>query len=106
MIEDGVYVSYNSDDEAKKETPRSVVVIKKEKVSIFPNPKGSADDVHYLSGVQRMLDGANSKSEYEDIVYSRLGSFWAWNGYTPNPSDFFELNSDNANKFIDLSKDW
>ena len=106
MIEDGVYVSYRSDDEAKKQTPRSVVVIKNGQVSIFANPKGDEGDIKYLKTVSQMLTDASSKSKYEDVAYARLGSYWAWNGYTPNPSDFFELDSDNANKFIELSKGW
>jgi hypothetical protein len=106
MIEDGIYVSYKSSDEEKKETPRSVVVIKNAKVEIFVNPKNPEEDIQYLSSVKKMLKDAKSTSEYEDVAYSRLGSYWAWNGYTPNPSDFFKLDSDNAKKFIDISKDW
>lgn len=106
MFEDGVYVSYKSSDEAKKETPRSVVVIQNAKASIFANPEGDENDVTYLRNTQKMLDEAKSKDDYEDTASYRLGSYWAWNGYTPNPSDFFELDSDNAKKFIEMSQNW
>ena len=92
MIEDGYFVSFFSDDEAKKQEPRNIVVIKNGKVSIHVNPKENENDKNWLSSLKERLSKVeNDKKKYEYEALS-LESFWDWNGYTPNPSDFIEPN--------------
>lgn len=92
MIEDGYFVSFFSDDESKKKEPRNIVVIKSGKVSIYVNPTESEEDKKWLSSLSEKLSKLkNDKKQYE-YEASSLEGYWAWNGYTPNPSDFIKPN--------------
>lgn len=106
MFEDGVYVSYFTEDVKKQKDPKSVVLIQDEKVNIMINP--STDDVtkNYLKNIAKELDGEKSKDKYVDIATIGLGTYWEWNGYTPNPSDFFEIDSTQGNKALELARTW
>ena len=48
MIEDGYFVQFFEDDEAKKQEPRNIVVIKNGKVSFYINPKENEVDKKYF----------------------------------------------------------
>lgn len=106
MFEDGIYVSYFVDDTSKKKDPRSVVVIENGKISIMINPSADTETTTYLSGIVSMLNDAKSETAYQDIAYTRLGKFWESNGYTPNPSDFFDTGSDEADKALQTARGW
>lgn len=106
MIEDGVFVSFQRDDSNKSKDPRSVVVIRNGKVSIYPNPDGDSRDIEYLSRTAKMLSSARSRNDYAEIASLRLNRFWDWNGYDPNPSDFFDLDTAQGDKFEKLSSGW
>ena len=105
MFEDGVYVSYFSDDEDKKSAPKSVVIIENGKIQILFNPATPDDTAKFLTSLAKAFAEAVSEDE-KDFAVARLGRYWEWNGYTPNPSDFFELDSDGAKRFIELSENW
>ena len=49
MIEDGYFVQFFEDDEAKKQEPRNIIVIKDGKVSFYINPKENEVDKKWLS---------------------------------------------------------
>jgi len=105
MIEDGYFVSFFFDDEAKKREPRNIVVIKNGKVSIYVNPKENEDDQKWLSSLsERLSKLENDKKKYE-YEASSLESYWAWNGYTPKPSDFIEPNQYDG-KYDTLLEKW
>jgi len=106
MFEDGIYVSYFSDDEDRAKDPQSVVVVENAKVNIMVNPKINDATKMYLSGIVDKLAKASSQDEYEDIASMYLGKYWEWNGYTPNPSHFFETASDDASKVLQLASAW
>ena len=105
MFEDGVYVSYFSDDEDKKSAPKSVVIIENGKIQILVNPATPDEAAKFLTSLAKAFAEAVSEDE-KDFAVARLGKYWEWNGYTPNPSDFFELDSDGARRFIELSRNW
>jgi hypothetical protein len=105
MFEDGVYVSYFSDDEDKKSAPKSVVVIENGKIQILVNPATPDDTAKFLTSLAKAFAEAVSEDE-KDFAVARLGRYWESNGYSPNPSDFFELDSDGARRSIELSKNW
>ena len=48
MIEDGYFVQFFEDDEAKKREPRNIIVIKNRKVSFYVNPKESKENKKWL----------------------------------------------------------
>ena len=105
MIEDGYFVSFFSKDEAKKQAPRSIVVIKDGKVAIHINPKADEDDKNWLSSLKKKLSSLeNDKKKYEFEAAS-LESFWDWNGYTPNPSDYIEPDKYDG-KYDALIEEW
>jgi hypothetical protein len=106
MFEDGTYVSYFLDDVDKRKAPRSVVVIEDGKVNIMINPSTDDETKTYLNNVAEKLEKATSTNEYEDIAYIYLGKFWESNGYSPNPSDFFEPESDGAKKSVATASAW
>lgn len=106
MFEDGIYVSYFSDDTSKTKDPRSVVVIENSKVSIMINPSADTETTTYLTGIVEKLNDAKSKKIYEDVAYTHLGKFWEFNGYTPNPSDFFDIGSDEADRALQTARGW
>lgn len=106
MHEDGIYVSYFPDDTQKAKDPRSVVSIQNSKVNIMINPKTDEDTKKYLNGIVDRLSKASSKDDYEEIAYMSLGKYWESNGYTPNPSDFFEIGSDGANTSLQTAREW
>jgi hypothetical protein len=106
MHEDGIYVSYFSDDTEKMKDPRSVVAIENAKVNIMINPKLDDETKKYLNGIIDKLDKSSSKDDYEDIAYMYLGKYWESNGYAPNPSDFFDIGSDEANKSLQTARKW
>ena len=105
MFEDGVYVSYFSDDEDKKSAPKSVVIIENGKIQILFNPATQDDTAKFLTSLAKAFAEAVTEDE-KDFAVGRLGKYWEWNGFTPNPSDFFELDSEGAGRFIELSKNW
>ena len=51
MIEDGYFVQFFSDDEAKQREPLNIVVIKNGKVSFYINPKESEVDRKWLLNI-------------------------------------------------------
>ena len=106
MFEDGIYVSYFTNDTEKAKEPRSTVSIIDGKVTIFVNPKADENDAAYLNKITADLKASASTEEYEKIAIVRLGKFWEWNGYTPNPSDFFEIDSPQGNKALELARTW
>ena len=105
MFEDGVYVSYFSDDEDKKSAPKSVVIIENGKIQILFNPATPDDTAKFLTSLAKAFAEAVSEDE-KDFAVARLGRYWEGNMYFPNPSDFFELDSDGAKRFIELSENW
>ncbi len=105
MFEDGVYVSYFSDDEEKGGAPESVVIIENGKIQILVNPATPDDTARFLVSLAKAFAEAVSEDE-KDFAVARLGKYWESNGYSPNPSDFFELGSDDARRSIELSKNW
>ncbi len=105
MIEDGYFVSFFSDDEAKEREPRNIIVIKNGKVSFYINPKESEVDRKWLLNLnERLSKLENNKKEYE-FEASLLERFWEWNGYTPNPSDFIKPDQYDG-KYDSLMKKW
>lgn len=105
MFDSGIYVSFMSDDSAKKKAPRSVVVIDGMKVDIYVNPDAHEDTKTYLGNTKKEL--ATLKGEdFEVTAIIRLGKYWEWNGYTPNPSDFFELDDDKGKQFLKDAQAW
>lgn len=103
-IEDGYFVSFFSDDEKKIREPRSIVVISDGVVTICPNKK-SKDDAEWLSALAERLKKLDPKSQaYADEAIA-LESFWDYNGYTPNPSDFIAP-EDYDGKYDDLISKW
>ena len=71
MIEDGYFVSFFSDDEAKKREPRNIIVIKNGKVSFYINPKESKVDRKWLLNLKERLSKLeNNKKEF------RISSIW------------------------------
>ena len=105
MFEDGVYVSYFSDDEDKKSAPKSVVIIENGKIQILFNPATPDDTAKFLTSLAKAFAEAASEDE-KDFAVARLGKYWEGNMYFPNPSDFFELDADGARRFIELSENW
>ena len=105
MFEDGVYVSHFSDDEDKEGTPKSVVIIKNGKIQIFVNPATPDDTANFLTSLAKAFTEAVTEDE-KDFAVARLGKYWESNGYSPNPSDFFELDSDDARRSVALSRNW
>ena len=105
MFEDGVYVSYFSDDEDRKSVPQSVVIIENGKIRILVNPATPDDTARFLGSLAKAFAEAVTEDE-KDFAVARLGKYWESNGYSPNPSDFFELCSDEARRSIELSKNW
>ena len=105
MFEDGVYVSYFSDDEEKGGAPKSVVIIENGKIQILVNPATPDETAKFLTSLAKAFAEAVSEEE-KDFAVARLGKYWESNGYSPNPSDFFELGSDDARRSIELSKNW
>jgi hypothetical protein len=106
MFEDGIYVSYFSDDENREKDPQSVVVIENAKVNVMLSPNISDGTKAYLNGIVSKLTDSSSKDEYEDIASMYLGKYWEWNGYIPNPSHFFETDSDEASKVLQIARAW
>ena len=105
MIEDGYFVSFFEDDEAKKREPRNIIVIKNGEISFYINPKESEVDKKWLLKLKERLSKLeNNKKEYE-FEASLLERFWDWNGYTPNPSDFIEPDKYDG-KYDSLMKKW
>lgn len=105
MFEDGVYVSFFSDDTAKKKTPQSVIVIKNQRVSVGINPD-SADDIKLsLARIAGMAQSQADK-EYDENLESALSRYFEWNGYTPKPSDFYELADSKGQNFANLPLNW
>ena len=105
MFEDGVYVSYFSDDEDRKSVPQSVVIIENGKIQILVNPATPDDTARFLDSLAKAFTDAVTEDE-KDFAVARLGKYWESNGYSPNPSDFFEFDSDDARRSIELSKNW
>lgn len=105
MFEDGVYVSYFSDDEDGKSVPQSMVIIENGKIRILVNPATPDDTARFLDSLAKAFAEAVTEDE-KDFAVARLGKYWESNGYSPNPSDFFELGSDDARHSIELSKNW
>ena len=105
MIEDGYFVQFFSDDEAKQREPRNIVVIKNGKVSFYINQKESEVDRKWLLNLKERLSKLeNNKKQYE-FEASMLGNFWDWNGYTQSPSDFIEPDKYDG-KYDSLMKKW
>jgi len=105
MFDDGVYVSYFSDDEDKRGTPKSVVIIESGKIQILVNPLTPDDTTKFLASIAKEFAEAVTEDEI-DFAIACLGRYWESNGYSPNPSDFFELGSDSARRSIETSKNW
>ena len=105
MFEYGVYVSYFSDDEDRKSLPQSVVIIENGKIQILVNPATPDDTANFLTSLAKAFTEAVTEDE-KDFAVGRLGRYWEGNMYFPNPSDFFELGSDDARRSIELSKNW
>ena len=105
MIEDGYFVQFFSDDEAKQREPRNIVVIENGKVSFYINPKESEVDKKWLLNLKERLSKLeNNKKQYE-FEASLLENFWDWNGYTPSPSVFIEPDKSDG-KYDSLMKKW
>ena len=66
MIEDGYFISFFSDDEAKKREPRNIIVIKNGKVSFYINPKESEENKEWLLNLKERLSKLeNNKKQYK-----------------------------------------
>ena len=65
MIEDGYFVQFFGDDEAKKREPRNIIVIKNGKVSFYVNPKESKENKKWLFALKEKLSKLeNNKKQY------------------------------------------
>ena len=106
MFQDGIYVSYFSDDENMEKDPKLVVVIENSKVNMMLSPKIHSLSRAHLNGIVAKLAKASSKDEYEDLATMKLGKYWEANGYIPNPSQFLETESDKANKVLQIARAW
>ena len=105
MIEDGYFVQFFENDEAKKREPRNIVVIKNGKVSFYVNPNEHEENKKWLFALkEKLLKLENNKKQYE-FEATQLEKFWEWNGYAPNPSDFIELDEYDG-KYDSLMKKW
>lgn len=104
MIEDGIYVSFESKDSNKTGTPKSIVIISGGDIKITVNPKGAKQVNDMLESIKSLLskDDADSK----EVAEARLLSYWDSNMYEPNPSSFYELKDSDGEKFIEMSKSW
>ena len=106
MFQDGIYVSYFSDDENMEKDPKLVVVIENSKVNMMLSPKIHSESRAHLNGIVAKLAKASSKDEYEDLATMKLGKYWEENGYIPNPSQFLETDSDKANNVLQIARAW
>lgn len=104
MIKDGNFVSFFSDDEAKKREPRNIIVIKNGEIFFYINPKESEVDKKWLFNREERLSKFKNKKECE-FELLLLERFWEWNGYTPNPLDFIEPD-EYDDKYDSLMKKW
>ena len=106
MFEDGIYVSYFSDGEIVEKNLESVTVIENAKVNIMLNPKISDATGRYLTQVGERLAEESSKEKYEDMAVMYLGKFWEGNAYSPSLNQFFETDSDEARKVLQIARAW
>ena len=106
MFEDGIYVSYFSDDEIMGKNLESVVVIENAKVNIMLNPKISDATGRYLTQVGERLAKESLKDDYENMAVMYLGKFWEGNAYSPSLNQFFETDSDEASKVLQIARAW
>lgn len=104
-IEDGYFISFFHYDTDKKQDPRAIVVIKNGVVSIFPNPAASEADKVWLRDLSITLSELDPKSDEYASTADQLNGFWAWNGYTPNPSTYMTI-KDYAGEFDAQMRSW
>jgi hypothetical protein len=48
----------------------------------------------------------NGNTPYDSTIEIALYRMFEYNGYSPKPSDYFDLNSPRGEKYVDLAKDW
>jgi hypothetical protein len=105
MFEDGIYVSYFSKDTDKKKTPQSVIKIENQRVSVGVNSEAAEDvkaSLHRLAGMAE----SQKDQEYDAAIEAMLARYFEWNGYTPKPSDFFELTDKKGQDFTKIDLIW
>lgn len=104
-IEDGYFISFFTYDTDKKQDPRAIVVIKDGVVSIFPNPAAPETDLDWLQNLFVRLSDLDPKSEEYANTADELNGFWAWNGYTANPSTYITI-KDYSGEFDAQMRKW
>ncbi len=105
MFEDGIYVSYFSDDQSKKKTPQSVIKIENQRVSVGINQESQEGTKEYLNRLAGMAKSQADK-EYDANIEQMLDRYFEWNGYTPKPSDYFPLKDKKGQSFLNLDLSW
>lgn len=106
MFEDGIYVSFFSDEEIVEKNLESVTVVENAKVNIMLSPNISEPNRAYLTQIGERLAEESSKEKYEDIAVMYLGKFWEGNAYSSVYNQFYETDSDNASKVLQLASAW